>query len=144
MVIGGEHKIIEYDSWKSRDNQQQSQGYDECSSSIYIPCRTADTSGQVHPQNPRNMPNSPSNKMAQGQVKLPPDVPNKMAQVKLPTDVTNKMAKVTLPKSKSSKPIQTEQGFDVDEDIDFFWDLEDDIQKGGVDKDKNFLLPYRS
>jgi hypothetical protein len=50
-----------------------------------------------------------------------------------PRKLNNGIKNVEKKKKKLSgklKEIKTEKGFDADENVDFFWDLEDDIRKG--------------
>ena len=103
ITIGSEKKIVEFDSWKNRDDKSTvGFGWDECSSSIFVPCKTTDKSGLATPRKKN---------------------PNPHGQSGAPSKPIGKNAKF-------SAVIKTEDGFDANENIDFFWDIDDDIQKG--------------
>jgi len=103
--VGDENKIVEYDSWENREDKMQKVnngfGWSDCSSSIFIPCKTNENTGFAKPRKDHR-----SKKKEASEVE----------------------AKKPSPKTPEGN-FKTEAGFDVDENLDFFWDIEDDIQK---------------
>ena len=97
--FGGEKLVVEYDAWKNRDSKAQSSGsgvgYNACSASIFVPCRTSDKTG-IAPL--RSLSKKPSQKGRQ----------NKNTRI----GHVNKKADR---KNKDVTPIKTEPGFDINE-----------------------------
>lgn len=123
VQVGGEKRIIEYDSWKNREDKYETRnkgfGWNECSSSIFIPCRSNDVSGYVPP----NKGSAQKGRNSGG-------------------DHEEKKEKKSHKKPKSSLPIKSETGYDAEDEIDFFWDLDEDIQKGRF-KRIQFITKYK-
>jgi hypothetical protein len=99
ISLGGEKKIVEYDTWINREDKyaalERGFGWEECSSSIFVPCKTTDKTGLTQPRR-----------------------------------TNQKKGGKKAEKPRDPEEIQTEAGFDANANVDFFWDLEDDVQKG--------------
>ena len=110
--FGSEKFVVEYDSWKNRDSKDHSSGkgvgYNACSASIFVPCRTNDTTG-IAPL--RSL--KPSQK-GRGNKKNKAGHANKKADRK----------------KTGGASIKTEPGYDINEYSDYYWDLDEDIQQG--------------
>jgi len=64
--LDGEKKIVEYDAWANRVDKYATSGnalgWDECSSSIFVPCKSTDKTGLAPPRKVKKHPKSKKHK----------------------------------------------------------------------------------
>ena len=109
--LGGENKMVEYDLWTNHVDKKSSATsiatglpWDECSSTIFVPCKAPGNFGAAPPRKNQNK--------------------NQSSGKKSKHDGDNRV------KPNELKSITPPAGVDPNENVDFFWDLEDDIRHG--------------